>query len=257
MARSPKAIRREERLAVVLAMVAGYVDGFGLLTFRTYLSYMSGNTTQVGCNSVQGNLGLVVPSAVAIMSFVSGIFAGTLLGHASTRNSGRLALGGSGGLLVAVVFATQLRLLPDLVKIAGISLAMGIMNTALSSVGNEHLSLTFVTGTLSRFGKHLALWAMRVPLADSRGSWDTQLGRALLLACVWAGFLGGAMLGGIATPLLTEWTLLPPAIVLVVLAFLSLMQSRTENAGSALINRLPNWIIPASRPRRPGGTRKP
>jgi uncharacterized membrane protein YoaK (UPF0700 family) len=155
--------------------------------------------------------------------------------------------------LAAVVLATQLRVLPDLVKIAGISLAMGVMNTALSSVGNEHLSLTFVTGTLSRFGKHLALWAMRVPLADSRGSWDTQLGRALLLACVWAGFLGGAMLGGIATPLLTGWTLLPPAIVILGLAFLSLVQSRieTEGVGSALVNRFPKCKIPSSRGQRP------
>ena len=62
------------------------------------------------------------------------------------------------------------------------------------------MSLTFVTGTLSRVGSHLALAARRAPLTDSQGPWDTHLRRALMLARVWAGFLAGALLSGAATP---------------------------------------------------------
>jgi uncharacterized membrane protein YoaK (UPF0700 family) len=41
-------------------------------------------------------------------------------------------------------------------EIAMLSLVMGMMNPALSKVGAESVSLTFVTGTLSRIGGHLA-----------------------------------------------------------------------------------------------------
>jgi uncharacterized membrane protein YoaK (UPF0700 family) len=35
-------------LAVFLALVAGYLDGYGLLVLGTYVSFMSGNTTLAG-----------------------------------------------------------------------------------------------------------------------------------------------------------------------------------------------------------------
>ena len=37
-----------ERLAAGLAMIAGYIDAYGLIRYQTYLSFMSGNTTQTG-----------------------------------------------------------------------------------------------------------------------------------------------------------------------------------------------------------------
>jgi uncharacterized membrane protein YoaK (UPF0700 family) len=38
-------------LAVFLALVAGYLDGYGLLVLGTYVSFMSGNTTFAGLKS--------------------------------------------------------------------------------------------------------------------------------------------------------------------------------------------------------------
>jgi Protein of unknown function (DUF1275) len=38
----------KEWLAVGLAMIAGFVDAYGIITYNTYLSFMSGNTTQTG-----------------------------------------------------------------------------------------------------------------------------------------------------------------------------------------------------------------
>ena len=55
-------------------------------------------------------------------------------------------------------------------SIAAVSFAMGIMNSALSRVGAQSVSLTFVTGTLSRVGSHLALAAKRAPLAGRAGT---------------------------------------------------------------------------------------
>jgi uncharacterized membrane protein YoaK (UPF0700 family) len=102
--------------------------------------------------------------------------------------------------------------------IAIVSAAMGILNSAFSRVGAQSVSLTFVTGTLSRVGSHLALAARRSPLADAQGPWDTHLRRALLLARIWVGFLAGALLSGAATPRFGAWVLAAPALILAALA---------------------------------------
>ena len=56
------AARHELRLAGVLALIAGYVDAYGLIRYQTYLSFMSGNTTQTGSQIGQGHLAAAVPS---------------------------------------------------------------------------------------------------------------------------------------------------------------------------------------------------
>ena len=52
----------------------------------------------------------------------------------------------------------------------------------ISRVGAQAVSLTFVTGSLSRVGSSLALALRRAPLRDAQGPWDTHLRRALLLS---------------------------------------------------------------------------
>jgi len=82
-------------------------------------------------------------------------------------------------------------------EIALLSLAMGMMNPALSKVGAESVSLTFVTGTLNRIGGNLAAAAGRKPLTEGQGSGDSYLARARIDASIWSGFLvGRAVLNG-------------------------------------------------------------
>jgi len=57
----------QKRLAAGLAMIAGYVDAYGYITFKTYLSFMSGNTTQTGSQIGQGDLAAAIPSLLAIV----------------------------------------------------------------------------------------------------------------------------------------------------------------------------------------------
>jgi uncharacterized membrane protein YoaK (UPF0700 family) len=64
--------------AVFLALIAGYLDGYGLLFLKTYVSFMSGNTTFTGLKSGQGNFEAALPSAIAIVFFVTGSFLGNL-----------------------------------------------------------------------------------------------------------------------------------------------------------------------------------
>jgi uncharacterized membrane protein YoaK (UPF0700 family) len=78
---------RQERLAAGLAMIAGFLDAYGIITYNTCLSFMSGNTTP-GCQTGQGHFGAAAPSPLAIIFFVSGSLAGALLAHSAVRRMG-------------------------------------------------------------------------------------------------------------------------------------------------------------------------
>jgi uncharacterized membrane protein YoaK (UPF0700 family) len=216
----PAPLRQQATLVFALAMIAGYVDGYGLLAFSTFLSFMSGNTTQTGSNLGRADLALALPSAVAIGAFLLGIFTGNLRSATppNTRTHDRLLLTAVGLMLAAACTGLWLRWFTQIPSIALIAFAMGIMNTTLSRIGNEPVNLTFVTGTLNKIGTHLAMAAKGEPLTDAEGTRDTHISRALLLTAVWASFLIGAILAGAATATLQEWTLLPAAGALMVAA---------------------------------------
>ena len=210
--------RAEGRLAVSLALIAGYVDAYGIVALGVYVSFMSGNTTQTGAQTGQGHFAAALPSALAIMFFVIGNFAGALLTHSGLRRSRPALLGAVAALLAVILGVTSLVSLNAEVAIAVITLAMGMMNATLSQVGGQAVSLTFVTGDLVRIARHLAMALMRAPVQGARGSWDTHLYRALIVTRVWGGFLTGALLSGAATPRFGVWVLLLPALILLVLA---------------------------------------
>jgi uncharacterized membrane protein YoaK (UPF0700 family) len=207
--------------AVLLALIAGYLDGYGLLFLKTYVSFMSGNTTFTGLKSGQGNFEAALPSAIAIVFFVTGSFLGSLFTQSKLRHSHRLIFGVIAGLLATVAGLEWhgSRNLPS--EIAMLSLAMGMMNPALSKVGAESVSLTFVTGTLSRVGGHLSAAAGRKPLPEGQGPGDSHLARARIDASVWSGFLLGAGLSGMAASRFRMWALLPPCAVMIALGLFS------------------------------------
>jgi uncharacterized membrane protein YoaK (UPF0700 family) len=213
--------RAEWALAVFLALIAGYLDGYGLLVLGTYVSFMSGNTTFTGLKSGQHNFQAALPSAVAVLSFVTGSFLGNLFTQSRLRHSHRLIFGVIAGLLATVASLERHGLWNAPAEIAMLSLAMGMMNPALSKVGAESVSLTFVTGTLNRIGSHLAAAAGRKPLSDGQGRGDSHLARARIDASAWSGFLVGAGLSGMAASHLRMWALLPPCAVMIALALFS------------------------------------
>ena len=208
-------------LAILLALAAGYLDGYGLLVLGTYVSFMSGNTTMTGLRSGQDNFHAALPSAIAVLSFVIGSFLGNLFTQSRLRHSHRLIFGVIAGLLATVAGFERHGLWNAPAEIALLSLAMGMMNPALSKVGAETVSLTFVTGTLNRIGGHLAAAAGRKPLSEGQGPGDSHLARARIDASVWSGFLVGAGLSGMAASHFRMWALLPPCVVMIALGLFS------------------------------------
>jgi uncharacterized membrane protein YoaK (UPF0700 family) len=206
--------------AICLALVAGYVDGYALHVLNNYVSFMSGNTTFAGLEAGQGKLMAAVPPCVAIAGFLAGGFSGSWLSHSKSRYAKRLLFPASAGLLAMFIVLNFSRSVNGNLGIGILSMAMGLLNPAVSRMGTEPVSLTFVTGTLNKIAGHLALAARRECPPDAEGAGDTHLRRALLEASVWAGFVAGAVLSGLAVSCLGRVALLPAcgALLLISLA---------------------------------------
>jgi uncharacterized membrane protein YoaK (UPF0700 family) len=186
--------------AAVLSLIAGYIDAYSYITYGTYVSFMSGNTTQTGTLIAQGNISSGIPAMLALGFFVTGVFAGTLLTYQNTRKSQRLLIAVVAALLLVFIIVTQIASLKSW--------------EAHSRIGLQSVSIGFITGTLCTVAQHLALAVKHVPLENAQGSRDSHNRRAYLLMSIWIAFITGALLSGALTASFGVWVLLFPLLVL-------------------------------------------
>jgi uncharacterized membrane protein YoaK (UPF0700 family) len=210
---SQKSARAQWWRAAGLALISGYVDSYTLLKFGVFASFMSGNTTTAGSQAGQFKLVAAGHTLLPIPFFLLGIFAGTLIvpsdqRHLLHRLSALVAA------LLAVGTVAAYWAWPGWLSIMILSTAMGILNTSITHVGGQTVSLGFVTGDLNNLAQHVALGVRRAPLPQAQGSWDTRWARATLLASIWTAFLSGAVLGTALASRLAAWTLLVPSALL-------------------------------------------
>jgi len=201
--------------AISLALIAGYVDGYALHVFGIYVSFMSGNTTLTGVGVGQGQFAAALAPALAIAGFVVGSFLGHWFVCSEVKHSRRLLFVASALLIVCFV-VTNLHVSAQAnLSLPLLSVAMGMLNPAVTRVGSEPVSLTFVTGTLNKVGNHLALAVRHAKLPDAQAPWDSHFRRAALEASLWAGFLAGATLSGTASRYFGVLELIPASIALI------------------------------------------
>ena len=235
-------VHPERRLAIYLALIAGYVDAYTYLASKIYVSFMSGNTTATGVNVGQGKPGAATLAALAILFFLLGSIAGPWLANSKLRNP-RKVLFGLIAVALAIIIVGALTLktgLPAAALICVLAFAMALMNSTHTHIGAEQLSLTFVTGLLNKVGTHLALAIRRAPLPGAQGPWDTHVTRARSLASVWVGFLAGAIIAAAVNAHFGVWTLLPPCLILAALALASNGERVTATAATQPAGTKPN-----------------
>lgn len=171
-------------LSFTLALVglAGYVDAVGYLRFAgLFVSFMSGNTTSLGVAVAQENAAKAGELAGVVALFVAGVVGGSLLHRRAGRRGNSL-------ILLAIAALLGLAYAWPAAAIESLVLAMGALNASVHEVGRVKVSLTFVTGTLVRFGTGLADWLSgQAPAQD--WLWPVVL---------WLAFLVGAMGGAAA-----------------------------------------------------------
>ncbi len=198
-------------------LISGYVDSYALLNFGVYASFMTGNTTSGGSYLGQTDLAAAGHSLLPIPFFALGILAGTLLvrldrSHALSRISLAVAF------MLALGAARAYFDWPAWLGIVILSGAMGILNTSISRVGGQAVSLGFMTGDLNNLAQHLAMGILRAPVDQAQSPRDTHWRRAALLSGLWTCFFIGTILGAVLASRVGVWTLLLPALMLLVLA---------------------------------------
>jgi len=205
--------------AIFISLTAGYIDGYGLLFFQTFVSFMSGNTTRAGLKTGQSDFSMAVAPLIAITSFFAGSFWGNFIAHSKLRYAHRLVFWCIAGAIAITAVGESTGTLNRYGEIALMSFAMGMTNPAMSRIGGERVNLTFVTGAMSRVGGHLASAIRRAPLPNPQGPEDSHLLRALIDGSIYCGFLAGAILSGMAGSNSRVWGLWPACAVLVILGF--------------------------------------
>jgi uncharacterized membrane protein YoaK (UPF0700 family) len=162
-------------VAIALVAVAGWVDAAGYLQLGgLFVSFMSGNSTRLGVGLGHGQWLAAAEAGAIIGVFVLGAFVGELIAIATGARHRRIVL-----LVEAVLLATVLILPHRAGEFSAtafpMALALGIQNAALHRVGNRKVSLTYVTGTLVRFGQQVAA---QITGRGERGAWRGDLAAA-------------------------------------------------------------------------------
>jgi uncharacterized membrane protein YoaK (UPF0700 family) len=177
--------RRAKILAAGLSALAGFVDATGFIALGGFfVSFMSGNTTRFAVGLAQGSVSAAIALGL-IGVFVLGVMAGTLVGHFAARRRATSVL-----MLVALLLA-----LAALLGMSGragpaavvMALAMGAENAIFAHDGEVRIGLTYMTGTLVKFGHHLTTALM----GGDRWAWRPYL-------LLWLGLAGGAVTGALA-----------------------------------------------------------
>jgi uncharacterized membrane protein YoaK (UPF0700 family) len=167
-------------LAGFLAALAGVVDAIGYLHLSgLFVSFMSGNSTQLAVALGQGDFAEARTIAELIGLFVLGAAVGQVLADLTGRwHMTWVLLGVAMLLATAGVLATA----PE-----PMVLAMGALNASMHRAGKIPVSLTFVTGVLVRFGQGLGDILTR---RSTAWNWLEQ-------AAPWLGMITGATTGGV------------------------------------------------------------
>ncbi|MDO8395030.1 MAG: DUF1275 family protein, partial [Dietzia sp.] len=144
--------RRERLLAVVLAGTAGFVDAVGFLVVGGYfVSFMSGNSTRMAVDLVQGDLGGAGIAAVVLVSFFLGAVAGAVVTRLRPRDDRPAVLALVATLLLvalAVHRLTTATVVGAPLSMAVVAASMGAMNSVFHSGGEVSLGVTYMTGAV-------------------------------------------------------------------------------------------------------------
>jgi len=207
-------VRKQHRLMLLLAMVAGCCDSYGLLHFKIYVSFMSGNTTQAGFSLGHGNFTAAGLALTAILFFLMGILVSALITEWEAYRKRWMPFVIVASLIILCAILNAYLALSNYSGTALLSFAMGYLNNTLMHVGKQAANPDFVTGNLNAGVRHFANALLQQPLDHPQGKWDTHRYRAAVLLSIWGCFLVGAFCYSFLETWLSHWAILLPASAL-------------------------------------------
>lgn len=165
-----------------LSILAGMTDAIGFLAIGNFVSFMSGNTTQLAVAVSEGNASIILRLSFAVLTFIAGNALGIMLRNWSGRQALPLLLLIAGLLFTAGLLPVQFMVSSLLIAV----LSMGMLNAVVEQLNGSSVGLTYITGGLSRLGRCLGRWF----LGERSPGWYMQL-------VPWVGMLVGAVLGAV------------------------------------------------------------
>lgn len=204
--------------ALILLAVAGFIDAVGLAeTGRYFVSYMSGNTTQIGLLLAYHDMATLLLPLGLVALFVGGATVGTLIAEKAGRRASAVLL-----LAIAAVLGGAWWGLGSMRPMVGVTLlpiAMGMANVVTlrggAADGGGTVGATYATGALVRLGVALA------GLGTGRGG-----PAALYNLALWLALLCGSVVGAIGRLRYGNAALIGPVAVLLLLALLEFVRPR-------------------------------
>ncbi|ACK51532.1 protein of unknown function DUF1275 [Methylocella silvestris BL2] len=170
---------------LLFAFAAGWVDAIGFVSLGSfYLSFMSGNTTQLGVAVAGGEHAMIWRGASVIAAFFAGAVLGTLIADAARLFRIPSLLTVEVALFGAAIALT--RSAPGFAALLPVAVAMGMQNGLRQMVGRADVGKSFVTGALFSAGQSLA---RAMTGGAPRGEWLVFLATWF---CFAAGAAGGA-----------------------------------------------------------------
>ncbi len=182
---------REARLSWILAGLAGVLGAAAFTHSAGYfVTFMTGNTERAFLGLFQNEQWLAVGAALLLASFVGGVVIASLCRrHLWVNHPHGATVLTTFALVVATVVDTLERgwTAHDVpfVPILFVAFGIGALNTSFVKDGEVSIPLSYLTGTLVKMGQGIERHLSGGELRD----W---LGYFLL----WAGFAGGAIVGG-------------------------------------------------------------
>jgi len=207
-----ESVRIQERLAIYLAFIAGYIDATGLIKWKIYVSFMSGNTTQLGVALSTDKDGVIMTSVIAISCFLLGIYAGACLSLWKKTDYQIFTCYIVSFMLTCYTIIAYIYTIHIGSSIAIIGFSTGLMNTIVTTVGNQKVNTDFVTGTLNSLARNTAMFSMTKDKME-RQQYKTH---AYHLSLVWIGFISGAYTASLLLDALRNWFLILPALLLLI-----------------------------------------
>lgn len=179
--------RRARSFAICLSVVAGYVDAVGFLALGGFfVSFMSGNSTRLSVGLATHSTDALVAGGL-IVAFVLGVMAGAFAG-AVARTRRPVAVLALVALLLALAAGLALAGLRA-AALGAVAMAMGAENAVFEREGEVSIGLTYMTGTLVKFGQGVTA----ALLGGDRLGWLPYL-------ALWAGLASGAVGGALCYP---------------------------------------------------------
>ena len=176
--------KRVQSLAVGLSGLAGFVDALGFIHLGGFfVSFMSGNSTRLGVGLVERAHNAAVAAGL-IGLFVVGVIIGSLAGRRALSHR-RVAVLSLVALIITVA-ATLNAFGHEIAAVILMVVAMGAENAAFESDGEVHIGLTYMTGTLVKFGQRIA----EAVVGGRRFAWAPYL-------FLWMGLVLGAVAGAL------------------------------------------------------------